>query len=605
MLGYWRLDCNGGMLWFLAEIVCLSATSVLRASARRPTIQLCCYRLIDLRSQKLVQWAYFAALAVSVCVDGSSEQSRLVAVSQPNLVVVIVIDQFPAWVIPRVQQHFVAGGFRRLMNDGAWFTEAYYPQSATITAVGHATIATGATPAAHGIVGNGWYDRNQDREVYCVADESVQIVGGPAERESKVSPRLMTATTFADENRIATSFRAKTVAISAKDRSAILLAGATGKAIWYSQRSGLFLTTTYYYPDGKLPPWVEQLNSTRPADGYFQKIWNPLLKPHEYGAPPDDRPFEIKHKGLGHTFPFVLGRDVPLGPEYYKALAVSPHGSELLFDAARAAIEGEKLGARDVTDMLCISLTANDYVGHAFGPESMEYMDITIRTDRMLEQFFADLDKLIGRNRWSVVLTSDHGACPSPEYLSGEGYDVGRVDPAQILAAADGALDESFGSDDWLAPYNDPGVTIRPGILAKHNVVISNAQRIAAAAVRRVPGVADVFTSLQLQAGQVPPIAIARAAIATNHLQRGPDLVIIPKPHWYLSREMYQHAAMHGTPYPYDSHVPVFFYGPAIPAGRRNERVSVTAIAGTVANYLRVPAPSASESEPLLHATRR
>jgi hypothetical protein len=324
-----------------------------------------------------------------------------------------------------------------------------------------------------------------------------------------------------------------------------------------------------------------------------------LLDPGLYGAPPDDRDFEIKHKGLGHTFPYVLGKGIALSPEYYKALAVSPQGSELLLNMARAAIAGEQLGARDVTDILCISLTANDYVGHAFGPESIEYMDITLRTDRLLEKFFADLDDTIGRGRWSVVLTSDHGSCPSPEYLSGEGYDVGRVDPTQILAAADGALDDAFGSDDWLAPYNDPGVTIRPSVLKKHKVSVANGQRVAAGAVRLVPGVAEVFTSLQLLSGQLPPVAIARAAAVTSHVQRGPDLIVIPKPYWYLSKEMHQHAAMHGTPYPYDAHVPVFFYGPGIPAQRHGERVSITAIATTLSSYLEVPAPTGSDAESL------
>jgi hypothetical protein len=559
-------------------------------------------RLPTPKEINLVQLVYLVAMAASFSLGGATEPSNDTAIAdRPRLLVVIVIDQFPAWVIPRVEHHFVAGGFRRLMNDGTWFTQANYPQSATITAVGHATIATGAIPAAHGIVGNGWYDREREQEVYCVADETVQIVGGPADREEKVSPRLLNATTFADENRIASGFHAKTIAISAKDRSAILLGGHTGKAIWYSQKSGLFLSTTYYYPDGKLPSWAEQINATRPADTYFQKTWTPLLDPDLYGAPPDDREYEINHKGLGHTFPYVIGKGISLGPEYYKALAVSPLGSELLLSMARAAIAGEQLGGRDVTDILCISLTANDYVGHAFGPESIEYMDITLRTDRLLEKFLAELDETIGRNRWTVVLTSDHGSCPSPEYLSGEGFDVGRVDPAQILAVADSALDDAFGSDDWVAPYNDPGVTFRPNVLKKHNVPLVNAQRVAAAAVRHVPGVAEVFTSLQLLSGQVPPVAIARAAAATSHFQRGPDLIVVPKPYWYLSKEMHQHAAMHGTPYPYDTHVPVFFYGPGIPAERRDERVSVTAVAASLSSYLAVPAPTASDSAPLFH----
>jgi predicted AlkP superfamily pyrophosphatase or phosphodiesterase len=525
-------------------------------------------------------------------------------VERPSLVVVVVIDQFPAWVIPRMEQHFAPRGFRRLTEEGAWFQEAHYPQAATITGVGHATIATGGLPAGHGIAGNGWYDRAADREVYCVEDESVRIVGGPGEKESKVSPRLLTATTFADECRIASGFRAKTVAVSAKDRAAILLAGHTGAAFWYSQQSGLFLSSTYYFPKGKLPAWAEQLNRSRPADKYLHKSWAPLLQPAGYAAPPDDRAFEIAHKGLGRTFPFVLGKGLELGPDFYKALSVAPQGSELLLNFARAAIAGEQLGTRGVTDMLLISLTANDYVGHAFGPESIEYLDMTLQTDRLLEKFFDDLDSQIGAGRWMAVLTSDHGSCPSPDYLREQGFDVGRVDPAQILAAADTALDAAFGSDDWLAPYNDPGVFIGTTTLRRHKVSARDAQRVAAEAVRGVTGVAEVFTMSQLIAGQYPRTAVARAAAATVHAERGPDLIVIPKPYWFLSREMLQHAAMHGTPYPYDTHVPLFFYGPGVHAGRHTRRVQLTDVAPTISAYLGVPAPTASEGESLLDVLR-
>ncbi len=520
---------------------------------------------------------------------------------RPSLVVLIVIDQFPAWIIPRVDRHFGPGGFRRLMDDGAWFEQAYYPQSATITGVGHATIATGALPAGHGIVGNQWFDRATGKEVYCVADESVQVIGGPAEKEPKVSPRLMTATTFADENRIASGFRAKTVAISAKDRSAILLAGPTGKAIWFTQKSGLFLSSTYYFPDGKLPKWAADVNATQPALRYFNKTWNPLLDAAAYGAPRDDRPWEIDHKGLGRTFPHVLGAGLKPGPDFYKALTVSPMANELLLDLARAAIAGEQLGARGATDVLCVSLTSNDYVGHAFGPESIEYLDMTLQTDRQLAKFFTDLDAQIGAGRWSVVLTSDHGACPSPEFLREQGMEVGRVDPAQIIAAADKALDDTFGSEDWLAPYNDPGVTLRVEPLKKHKIAAAHAQRVVAEAIRHVTGVADAFPALQLASGQIQQTPVARAAAATVHLDRGPDVIVIPKPYWYLSREMHTHAAMHGTPYSYDSHVPLFFYGPGIPSGRHLQRVLVTDLAATISSYLQMPAPTSAEGLDLLH----
>ncbi len=548
----------------------------------------------------------FLAACASVVLDHRVCAGEAAHPERPKLVVLIVIDQFPAWVLPRVEPHCGANGFRRLMDEGAWFEQAYYPQSATLTAVGHATIASGGLPAGHGIPGNNWYDRATDREVYSVEDKTVSVVGSPVAGELQVSPRNLTSTTFADEWRIASGFRAKAVALSAKDRSAILLGGQTGTAFWYGAKSGRFLSSTYYFPDAKLPAWVARFNAARPADQFLRAAWTPLLDPESYAAPPDDRPFEIDHPGLGHTFPYVLGKDnLPLGPDFYKLLLVTPQGNELLVDFALEAVTAERLGDRGMTDVLCLSLTANDYVGHAFGPESLEYMDLAVRTDRLLARLFAALDDRLGAGSWAAVLTSDHGSSPSPDYLREHGLDVGKVDPDEIVKAADAALDAAFGSDDWVAPYNDPGVTLRTEALRRHKASPRDAQRVAAEAIRAVRGVADVFAMSQLAAADFPPTALARAARATVHPSRGPDLVVVPKPYWFLSKEMTKHAAMHGTPYPYDTHVPLFFYGPGIAAGRHGERVAMTDLAPTVCAYLGIPAPSACEGQSLLERLKR
>lgn len=517
----------------------------------------------------------------------------------PKLVVLIVIDQFPAWVIPRLERHFVSGGFRRLMDNGVWLRQAYYPQAATITAVGHATIATGAPPAGHGIPGNLWFDRATDREIYCVADDSTQTIGHATDSPAGVSPRLLTATTFADECRIASGFRSKTIAISAKDRSAILLGGHTGSAFWYSQKSGMFLSSSYYFREGRLPAWVEQFNADRPADRHRGKSWTPLLDVMQYEAPPDDRDFEIDFPGLGRTFPHRLGDGIELGGDYYKALSVTPLGSELLLDFARAALAAERLGERGVTDTLCISLTSNDYVGHAFGPESIEYLDMTLRTDRQLDQLFRDLDDRLGKGRWLAVLTADHGVCPSPEFLRSKGMDVGRVDPQHLRATGDAALDAAFGADDWLAEFNDPGLAIRAGALRRHATDLGQAQRKVADAVRDIPGIAAAFPAVELRETGRFGGAIERAAFATLHPERGPDVVVVPRPYWYLSREMHQHAAMHGTPYAYDAHVPVFFYGARIAPAQIEQRVSLLDVAPTIAAILGTPCPSASDGRSL------
>jgi hypothetical protein len=391
------------------------------------------------------------------------------------------------------------------------------------------------------------------------------------------------------------------VGISLKDRGSILLAGQTGKSFWYDATTGLFVSSTYYFPDGRLPTWMEEFNSTRPADKYFQKTWKLLLGSEAYGAATDDRPYELPPNGLGRTFPHVLGEGLSQpGPEFYKALATAPPGNELVLDLARAAIAGEQLGSRGVTDILCLSLTSNDYCGHAFGPESLEYHDITLQTDRQLEAFFHDLDRSVGLDRTFIVLTSDHGASPSPEYLAERGLPVGRLDPDEIAHVADAALDKRFGAGDWCFKFLNPGLFLRSEPMRQFKVSPAEAEHVAAEAVRRLPGVATVFTRSQLAIGRVPQIQVARLATATFHPDRSPDVIIVQEPYWYLYKDMKKNAGMHGSPYPYDTHVPVFFFGPRIPAVRVATRVELTDIAATIAGYLGTPAPSACVGKPLV-----
>jgi hypothetical protein len=532
---------------------------------------------------------------------GSAQASRLEANDVLKLVVLIVIDQFPAYILPKLEKHFGAGGFRLLTDRGAWYQQAYYPQAATLTGVGHATIATGGLPAGHGIPGNDWYDQARDREVYCVDDDSHQWIGGKSKGEAGTSPRNLTSTTFSDEWLIAQSFRPRTIGISLKDRGSILLTGRVGKSFWYDATTGLFVSSTYYYPDGRLPTWTEEFNSTRPADRYFHKTWKLLLIPEAYGAAADDRPYELPPKGLGRTFPHVLGQGLTqTGPDFYRALATAPQGNELVLDLARAAIAGEQLGTRGVTDILCLSLTSNDYCGHCFGPESLEYHDITLQTDRQLEAFFHDLDRSVGLDRTLIVLTSDHGASPTPEYLAERGMPVSRIDQDEIARVADAALDKRFGAGDWCFKFLNPGLFLRSEPMRQFNVSAAEAEQVAGQAIRQLRGVATVFTRSQLAFGRVPQTEMARLATATFHPDRSPDLIIVQEPYWYLYKDMKKNAGMHGSPYPYDTHVPVLFFGPRIPAVRVATRVELTDVAPTIAAYLGMPAPSACVGKPLV-----
>jgi predicted AlkP superfamily pyrophosphatase or phosphodiesterase len=526
--------------------------------------------------------------------QGASETLR------PGLVVVIVIDQFPESLLTRLSDRLGPSGFRKLMEEGAWFTEASYEHAATLTGPGHATIATGSLPAGHGIVGNDWYDRARDRAVYCVEDPSSHWVGGKEKEGDGTSPRNLTTTTFADEWLLATRREARAVSISLKDRGSILLGGRLPKAYWYDEKTGFFVSSTYYFPEGRLPAWVESFNACKRADGCFGATWSLLLSPASYRSAPDDRPYEIDLKGLGRTFPHVLGRGLPgPGPDFYKLLVNVPQGNDLIFDLARAAVEGEQLGQRGTTDLLLLSLTANDYCGHVFGPESLEYEDIALRTDRQLESFRRDLERLVGSARIWTVLTSDHGATPSPEYLAEAGFPVGRIDPEALAKAADEALDATYGPEDWAAKFLNPGLFLRAEPIRRRQVPLADAERTAARAVLQVPGVAAAFPRAEIAAGALPQTALGRSVSATFHAERGPDVYIIQEPYWYLYKDMKKYEGMHGSPYACDSHVPLVFHGPGIVRGRYARRVSPAAVAPTLCHLLGINPPASSESEAL------
>lgn len=519
---------------------------------------------------------------------------------RPALVVVIVIDQFPGHLLELERDRLSARGLRLLMDGGAWYTDARYPQAATLTGVGHATIATGALPAGHGIPGNEWYDFETDRQVYCVEDADHHWVGGKEKPGDGTSPRTLETTTFSDEWLIATHSRAKAVALSLKDRSSILLGGRLGKAYWYDEKTGLFVSSTYYASGGRLPDWIEAFNAPRPANRLFRARWELLLPADPGITAPDDRPFEIDVKGLGRVFPHVLGQGLEApGPDFYKALLHVPQGNQLLLDAALAAIDGEKLGQRGTTDILLLSITANDYCGHVFGPESLEFHDMTLRTDRQLEAFFSQLDSRIGLEKCLLVLTSDHGAMASPEHLEAAGLPSGRVDPDALAQAADEALDRRFGPEEWIAKFVNPGLFIRREPLARRQASLAEAERIAAGAASRVTGIAGAFARSDLAAGRFPPTLIGRAAAASFHPQRGPDVLVVQRPHWYLYKEMKKYEGMHASPYGYDTHVPIIFHGTGIAPGRHPRRVTPADIAPTLSYLLGLQPPPSSEGEVL------
>ncbi len=490
---------------------------------------------------------------------------------RPKLVLTIVIDQFRYDYLTRFRGDY-AGGLATLLRDGAVFTNARYDQSPTVTAVGHSIILSGAEPALSGIVGNAWYSREEHRVVTSVCDDQALITGRPGKQEpegktkdctdeSPASPNRLLVDTVGDELRMA-SDQSRVIGISLKPRSAILLSGhmATG-AYWFDE-SGVFVSSSVYGAD--VPAWVKGFNKDAPASQYAGKEW--------------------------------MGIKFGSGESLYKAIPASPWGNELVENFAEAAVDGEQLGKRGVTDLLTISFSSNDYVGHRVGPDDPAVRDMAMRTDHDLDRFFHFLSaRGLGPNDVLVVLSADHGVAPVPEKDQERRMPGGRMSPADLDKPIEDALASRFGAGDWLIRKAHENVLyLNLDLIRTKNLDRAEVDRVAAEAASSIPHVFRVYTREQL-AGGLPGGPIPQAMVKGFFPQRSGDLFVLLDPYWIFSRS----GTTHGTPFNYDTHVPVIFMGSGIRPGRYNGNISVADIAPTLSTILGIQMPAGAEGRTL------
>lgn len=549
------------------------------------------------------------ALVVAALSLGRAGLAAAAPPPPPSLVVVLTIDQFRADYLQRFREFFVPGGFRLLLEQGATFADCRYRHAVTKTAAGHAVVLTGVHADVHGIINNAWVDRTTLKRVNCVEDDSVQIIGRADDRSGGrlptgvlpmgASPRRLLATTVGDELKLATGGRAKVIGISSKDRSAILLAGKLADAAYWMDK-GRIVSSTHYMKE--LPAWVRAFNEAGRVDSYFGRTWDRLLPADVYDRVqgPDAAPGEAADYGVGITFPRrVDGGAARLSPAYYEAFESSPFKNEVLLDFARATIEQEKLGQRGVTDVLCLSFSTNDTVGHNFGPDSHEVMDITLRTDRMLADLFKLLDAQIGLQRCTIVFTADHGIAPLPERVKGLGAGVsaGRVDNALLLKTCEAALDRAYGpladGKRWLV-VDESSLLFLHGVLEEKRVNRAEAEKVVRDALLTVEFVAAAYTRTEMLAGQLTGEYAAATLLSFNR-ERSGDLYYQMKPFW-VDRKT---GTNHGTPYNYDVHVPLLWFGAGVKPGVRLERVGVDDIAPTLCHQLGIPLPARAQGRML------
>ena len=509
----------------------------------------------------------------------------------PRLVMVIDVDQMRPDYLDRFRPWFGTGGFRLLLDRGARFTEARYLHADTSTCPGHAVMLTGAYGSVNGIVANEWYDVTRGREEYCAADRSVQILGGRSGAAGR-SPRNLLAPTVGDVLKAETRGRGRVITISAKDRAAIMLGGAHPDAAWWMTDS-LFVTSTWYRK--QLPAWVREFNASRAVSRYRDTTWTRLLPAAEYaGAGPDDVAAEESGRGMGRTFPHPIG-----GRSFIAAFEHSPFSNEVVAQFAMRAVTEEGLGRDNTPDLLGVSFSAIDRVGHAYGPDSHEVMDVTLRLDRTLEQFFGFLDRTVGLRHVVIVLSSDHGAVPLPEVTAARraGSGATRVHPDSIRAPVEAALVAKYGPADsgWVLFNSGRFYYLNRPELKARGIALRDAERVARDALARVRWVHRAVTATEL--ARQRSAGRSSRALRSFHPGRSGDVYYELKPGVYPDAE--PGGTGHGSPWDYDARVPLLWFGAGLKPGTYGGAASVADIAPTLAELLRVRAPAKSEGRVL------
>ena len=545
-------------------------------------------------------------------------------VPRPKLVVGIVIDQMRYDYLYRYWAKFGSDGFKRLLGQGFSFENTHYNYVPTYTGPGHACIYTGATPSANGIIGNNWWVREEGKGTYVTEDKTVQPVGGSM-AAGQQSPRHLLSTTIGDELRLATNFQSKVIGLSMKDRGSILPAGNGGNAAyWYDGQNGAFISSTFYLP--QLPEWVNKFNAQgRPAQ-YLSKPWETLLPLAQYTeSTPDDVPWENTFKGeatptFPHNLPVLSAAPVAAVASLQKAagetppkttsqnldlIRSTPFGNSLTADFAIETLHAEQMGQRPgITDLLAVSFSCTDYVGHQFGANAVETEDTYLRLDRDIARLLAELDKTVGKGQALVFLTADHGAAHAVGFLQEHHLPAGGVGIAAMRDSVQRGLTRRHGPGTWVLDFENLQVYLNRPLLAQKGLDLAATQAEVAAILRTLPGVAQARTATDLQASHWSE---GSGMFQENgfYAPRSGDVLTILLPGWL---EAYTYPVIkgttHGVSWQYDTHVPLLFWGWHVKHGESVAPARVVDIAATLARFLHIQEPSGCSGVPLVEVMK-
>ena len=528
--------------------------------------------------------------------------------AQPRLILQVTIDGLRGDLVNRYAANLGEGGFNYLLTQGAIYTNVHYLHANTETIVGHTTLATGATPAVHGMVGNVWYSAVTGELGYNIEDPNALLIPtrelanegaqvDPAQLRATTSgrsPMGILAPTFSDTLKVAGGGKAKVFGISGKDRSAVALAGKTGIAYWYSTDTGDFQSSTYYM--NEYPQWVRVWNEQGIAEAHGGQQWTLLLDQSRYVfADNDDRAYEVDLNGYGRTFPHEFG---PTNhPLFFTRLLASPEGDRILLDFGKNLIKAEKIGKDEITDYLSISFSGVDAVNHFFGPSSLENEDTVLQLDRTLADLFQFIDKEIGLNQTLIVLSADHGMAEMPEYAKELGYDAGRVYSDEVLSHARQLSTDFFDDQDLIKGFFRPYLYLDRDAIDKRGLNYSTVSEAIATGLTAMPGIGGAIPSHTL--GEKTSHPQTKAVLNNHHPARSGDIYVYQQPYWFLF-DRGAIGVMHGSPWAYDTHVNIMFSGPGIKASKIHRLVHPVDVAPTLSALIGLSPPAASQGEVLV-----
>lgn len=544
----------------------------------------------------MINFILFLIIALPAVAQAQNNQNE----QPPKLVVGITVDQMRQEYLYRFESKLSDGGFKRLIQDGFMLKNGHYNYMPTVTGPGHASVYTGTTPAIHGIIGNDWYDKNLQINVNCVNDPKQKVIGVASGNKGEVSPWRMLSTTLTDELELATQKRAKVIGVSIKDRGAVLPAGhMPDGAYWYDSKSGAFITSTYYKT--KLPDWAEKFNQQKLADKYLSGEWSTLLPIDQYvESGLDDTPYENKVEGKDRpVFPYDLKK--LRKSKDYGLLTSTPFGNDYLTDMAKAALAGENMGADEITDFLAISYSSTDVLGHAVGPNAVEIQDMYLRLDKNIEDLLKTLDEKVGKGNYTVFLTADHGVADVAQYLRDNRIPAGYFNPSNIKATLNDHLQQYFPGKEIVETISNGQVFFNQGVFENDpkssGIELLIATQLTINFLLAQDGIANAYAESLMRQGDFNEGGMKGMAIRGFHPKRSGDVLVVLEPGWYASGSV--QGTTHGSPYTYDTHVPIIFYGNGVKKGSSVQYHSITDIAPTMSVLLKIKFPSGCTGQPV------